>query len=74
MNIGSLDQCVAQCLVIDESTQGYCLDEMTARYACLASGGYACVSGYPQPKATCSPEGARARHVLADDAVPRVLR
>jgi hypothetical protein len=56
MNIGSLDQCLGQCLVIDESNHGYCLDEMTARYACLASGGYSCVSGYPQPKATCLPE------------------
>lgn len=56
MNIGSLDQCLGQCLVIDEANQGYCLDEMTARYACLASGGYSCVSGYPQPKATCATE------------------
>jgi hypothetical protein len=55
-NSGSPDQCLAQCLVIDESTQGYCLAEMTARYACSASGGYSCVSGYVQPKATCVAE------------------
>jgi hypothetical protein len=53
---GSLDQCLAQCLIIDEVGRGYCLDEQTAQYACLASGGYTCVSGYPQPKATCLPE------------------
>jgi hypothetical protein len=56
MNIGSLDQCNAQCLVIDEQGYGYCLDEQTAQYACLASGGYACVSGYPSPKSTCVSE------------------
>jgi hypothetical protein len=56
MNTGSLDQCLAQCLVIDEQGYGYCLEEQTAQYACLASGGYACVSGYPQPKATCIAE------------------
>lgn len=56
MDVGSLDQCYATCLVIDESTQGYCLDEMTDRYACSAAGGYTCVSGYPQPKATCIAE------------------
>lgn len=56
MNPGSVDQCMAQCLVIDESTQGYCLDELTARYACSASGGYTCVSGYAQPKSTCIAE------------------
>lgn len=53
MNIGSLDQCLAQCLIIDEANQGFCLEEQTDLYACRASGGYACVSGYPQPKATC---------------------
>jgi hypothetical protein len=53
MNLGSLDQCMAQCLIIDEANQGYCLDEQTNLYACRASGGYNCVSGYPQPKATC---------------------
>jgi hypothetical protein len=56
MNIGSLDQCMGQCLVIDEQSYGYCLDEQTAQYACLASGGYTCVSGYPQPKSTCVTE------------------
>ena len=55
-NVGSLDQCLAQCLVADEATRGYCLDEQTAVFACQASGGYACVSGYPQPKATCAVE------------------
>jgi hypothetical protein len=55
-NTTSSDQCLAQCLLIDESTQGYCLDEMTARYACSASGGYTCVSGYVQAKATCVAE------------------
>lgn len=56
MNTGSVDQCRAQCLVVDESSQGYCLDEMTARYACSASGGYTCVSGYAQPRSTCIAE------------------
>jgi hypothetical protein len=56
MNIGSLDQCLAQCLVIDEANRGYCLDEQTAHFACMASGGYTCVSGYPQPKSTCVAE------------------
>lgn len=56
MNIGSLDQCNAQCLVIDEQGYGYCLAEQTAQYACLASGGYTCVSGYPQAKSTCIAE------------------
>lgn len=56
MNIGSLDQCIAQCLVADEANYGYCLEESTNQYACLASGGYTCVSGYPQPKATCIAE------------------
>jgi hypothetical protein len=56
MNTGSLDQCLAQCLIVDEQGFGYCLDEQTAQYACLASGGYTCVSGYPQPKATCVSE------------------
>lgn len=56
MNTGSLDQCLAQCLLVDESSQGYCLDEAEARYACSASGGYTCVSGYAQPKATCIAE------------------
>jgi hypothetical protein len=56
MNIGSLDQCNAQCLVVDEQGYGYCLEEQTAQYACLASGGYTCVSGYPQQKATCLAE------------------
>jgi hypothetical protein len=55
MNIGSLDQCLAQCLIIDEQSP-YCLKELTARYACLADGGYACASDYPQPKATCITE------------------
>jgi len=53
MNLGSLDQCMAQCLIIDEANQGYCLEEQTDLYACRASGGYSCVSGYPMPKATC---------------------
>ena len=56
MNIGSLDQCLAQCLVIDEGNWGYCHPEQTDQYACLASGGYTCVSGYPQPKSTCISE------------------
>ena len=56
MNLGSIDQCMAQCLVIDEANQGYCLDEQTDLYACRASGGYSCVSGYPMPKATCVAE------------------
>lgn len=56
MDIGSLDQCLAQCLVVDEVNSGYCLDEQRAHYACLASGGYSCISGYPQQKATCAAE------------------
>jgi hypothetical protein len=56
MNVGSLDQCLGQCLVIDEAQRGFCLDEQTAHYACMASGGYTCVSGYPQPKSTCIAE------------------
>lgn len=56
MNTGTLDQCLAQCLVIDEANFGYCLKEQTAQYACLASGGYSCVSGYAQPKSTCTSE------------------
>jgi len=53
MNTGSLDQCYAQCLVIDEANHGYCLKEQTDQYACLAAGGYTCISGYPQAKSTC---------------------
>ena len=45
MNIGSLDQCLAQCLVIDEANRGYCLDEQTAHFACTASGGRRGVGG-----------------------------
>ena len=56
MNVGSLDQCLAQCLIADEALRGYCLEEQTAHFACQASGGYTCVSGYPQPKSTCSNE------------------
>jgi hypothetical protein len=56
MNIGSLDQCLAQCLVIDEQHRGYCLEEQTDQFACMASGGYTCISGYPQPKSTCIAE------------------
>jgi hypothetical protein len=56
MDIGSLDQCNAQCLIADEVNNGYCLDEQRAQYACLASGGYACIQGYPQQKATCTSE------------------
>ncbi|HKU41009.1 MAG TPA: hypothetical protein VJR89_22760 [Polyangiales bacterium] len=56
MNVGSLDQCMAQCLVLDETNFSYCLDEQTTQYACQASGGYTCVSGYPQPKSTCANE------------------
>lgn len=55
MNIGSLDQCRGQCLVIDE-TNRYCHDEQRNHYACLASGGYECISGYPQQQATCASE------------------
>jgi hypothetical protein len=56
MNIGSVDQCMAQCLVIDEANRGYCLAEQRDQFACLASGGYTCISGYPQPKSTCVAE------------------
>lgn len=56
MNIGSLDQCLGQCLVVDEYNYGYCLDERRDQYACLAEGGYTCVSGYPQPMSTCIAE------------------
>jgi len=49
----SLDQCTGQCLIIDEVNHGYCLDEQRDQYACLAAGGYTCVSGYPQPQSTC---------------------
>lgn len=52
----SLDQCLGQCLVIDEINHGYCLEENTDRYSCLAEGGYTCVSGYPQPESTCIAE------------------
>lgn len=52
----SLDQCLGQCLVIDEINNGYCLEEQTDQYACLAAGGYTCVSGYPQPQSTCIAE------------------
>ena len=52
----SLDQCLGQCLIIDEVNNGYCLDEQREQYACLAAGGYTCVSGYPQPEATCISE------------------
>jgi hypothetical protein len=56
MPIGSLDQCMGQCLVIDEYGHGYCAVEQRAHYACLAAGGYTCAAGYPQPKATCIAE------------------
>jgi len=54
---GTIDQCLAQCLVIDEQNYGYCWDEQTAHFACLAAGGYTCTASYPQPKSTCFPEG-----------------
>ena len=53
---GSPDQCLAQCLLVDEQNYGYCWAEQTAQYSCLASGGYTCGSGYPQQKATCITE------------------
>jgi hypothetical protein len=56
MDIGSLDQCLGQCLIVDEVNMGYCLDEQRQHYACLASGGYTCISGYPQQQATCISE------------------
>jgi hypothetical protein len=56
MDVGSLDQCLGQCLIIDEVSLGYCHPEQTAHYACLASGGYTCISGYPQQQATCIAE------------------
>jgi hypothetical protein len=56
MNIGSLDQCMGQCLVVDEINDGYCLSERRAQYECLAAGGYTCVNGYPQPQSTCIAE------------------
>ena len=56
MDIGTLDQCLAQCLIVDETSDGYCHDEQRVHYACLASGGYSCISGYPQQKATCTAE------------------
>jgi hypothetical protein len=56
MNIGSLDQCLGQCLIVDEYNYGYCLDERRDQYACLAAGGYTCVMGYPQPMSTCIAE------------------
>lgn len=56
MNIGSLDQCRGQCLVVDEIQGGYCLDERREQYDCLADGGYTCVNGYPQQQSTCIAE------------------
>lgn len=56
MSFGSLDQCMGQCLVIDEYGHGYCLVEQRAHYNCLAAGGYTCAAGYPQPKSTCIAE------------------
>lgn len=56
MPFGSLDQCMGQCLVIDEYGHGYCRVEQRFHYACLAAGGYTCAAGYPQPKATCIAE------------------
>lgn len=56
MNTFSLDQCAAQCLVVDEQNRGYCLDELRERYSCLADGGYSCVTGYASPKSTCIAE------------------
>lgn len=53
---GSLDQCMGQCLVIDEYGYGYCRVEQRHHYACLAAGGYTCAAGYPQPKSTCIAE------------------
>jgi hypothetical protein len=52
----SLDQCLGQCLIIDEINSGYCLDEQREQYACNAAGGYTCVMGYPQPQSTCIAE------------------
>lgn len=52
----SLDQCLGQCLIIDEVNHGYCLDQQREQYSCLADGGYTCVQGYPQPQSTCISE------------------
>ena len=53
MDIQSLDQCNAQCLIIDEANGGYCNGEQRAQYACLAAGGYSCVNGYARADSTC---------------------
>lgn len=52
----SQDQCYAHCLVRDEANRGFCLDELSAQYSCLGSGGYTCVQGYPRAQSTCIAE------------------
>jgi hypothetical protein len=52
------DQCVASCLVLDSSLQGYCFEESRDYYACKAARGYECLNDRPIPHSSCVEEQA----------------
>ncbi len=62
----SHDQCVASCLMLDASLQGYCFKETRDYYACKADGGYSCLDGRAIPHSSCIEEQtARTECTLA---------
>jgi hypothetical protein len=52
----SLDQCVASCLMLDASLNGYCFKEYELFYTCKAEGGYECLQDRPVPHSSCIEE------------------
>jgi hypothetical protein len=52
----SYDQCVASCLLLDGSLQGYCFKETRDYYACKAAGGYTCLDGRAIAHSSCLEE------------------
>jgi len=49
-----LDQCLASCLLLDASLNGYCFKEYENVYTCKAEGGYECLQDRPVPHASCT--------------------
>lgn len=52
----SLDQCLASCLLLDASLNGFCYKENENLYTCKAEGGYECLGDRPVPHASCTEE------------------
>lgn len=52
----SLDQCMASCLMLDATLDGYCFKEYENLYTCKADGGYECLNNRPIPHASCTEE------------------